>query len=60
LPTSWNPQATPRSNSRRGDLILINSCAFLQSALAEFDEILSGYADRKNQGEFETLIVSGA
>lgn len=50
---------SPAPIPEEADLILINSCAFLQSALAEFDEILSGYADRKNQGEFETLIVTG-
>lgn len=41
------------------DLVLINTCAFLQSSLAEFDEILSSYAERKNQGEISQLLVSG-
>ena len=49
----------PADDPSEAKLILVNTCAFLQSSLAEFDEILSDYAERKNQGEFQQLLVTG-
>ena len=41
------------------DLILVNTCSFLEAALLELDLVLSDFAALKNQGEFDKLIVSG-
>ena len=41
------------------DLILVNTCSFLEAALLELDLVLSDLAALKNQGEFDKLIVSG-
>ncbi|HRY83784.1 MAG TPA: 30S ribosomal protein S12 methylthiotransferase RimO [Candidatus Cloacimonadota bacterium] len=54
-----NAGYAPADDPEDAKLVLINTCAFLQSSLAEFDEILSAYAERKNQGEIEQLLVSG-
>lgn len=41
------------------DLILVNTCSFLEAALLELDMVLSDFATLKTQGEFDKLIVSG-
>jgi len=41
------------------ELVLINTCAFLQSALKEFDEILASVAETKAKGLVGKIIVSG-
>ncbi|HNX37951.1 MAG TPA: 30S ribosomal protein S12 methylthiotransferase RimO [Candidatus Cloacimonadota bacterium] len=41
------------------ELILINTCAFLRDSLAEFDYILSDYAEQKKAGTIQHLIVTG-
>lgn len=41
------------------DLILVNTCSFLEAALLELDLVLSDLAALKNEGEFDKLIVSG-
>lgn len=40
------------------ELVLVNSCAFLQSALAELDEVLCSFAEMKSR-KLQTLVVSG-
>lgn len=41
------------------DIVLVNSCAFLQSAMAELDEVLAALADLKAEGKISSLIVTG-
>lgn len=49
---------SPAEDIETAELILINSCAFLQSALAEFDQVLCTYVELK-KGALKSLIVSG-
>ncbi|MDP2173991.1 MAG: MiaB/RimO family radical SAM methylthiotransferase, partial [Candidatus Cloacimonadaceae bacterium] len=41
------------------DIVMLNTCAFLQSALAELDDVLCQLAELKNQGLIGRLFVSG-
>ncbi len=41
------------------DIVVINTCAFLQSALAEFDEILANIVEGKNLGSIKQVAVTG-
>ncbi len=49
---------TPAEDSEHAELILVNSCAFLQSALAEFDQVLCSFIELKHDS-LKTLVVSG-
>ncbi len=47
------------SDYEDSDIVLVNTCAFLQSALAEFDEILANIVEGKNQGAIKQVVVTG-
>lgn len=51
----WEDNGVPEG----ADIVLLNTCGFLQSALAEVDQVLSELADLKNRGLIGKLYVTG-
>jgi len=49
----------PTPDMYQANLVLVNTCAFLQSALAEFDEVLTEFAEMKQTAQIDKLIVTG-
>ncbi len=41
------------------DIVIINTCAFLESARLEAEEVISEYATKKRRGKIKKLIVAG-
>ena len=41
------------------DLVLVNTCSFLQESLAELDEVLAWISNYKNDEEIGALVVTG-
>lgn len=49
----------PIESAEGADVVILNTCAFLQRALAELDDVLCQLAELKNQGQIGRLFVSG-